>query len=443
VRLTFDNSGSYTNINNAWCAASVGSIVYVVWRDTRYVNWEIFTKRSTDDGTTWEADTRLTNDSSYSLDPSVAVSGTYVHVVWDDNRDGTNNYEIYTKCSTDYGVTWGPDTRLSFAPYGSGYPSVGVSGADIHVVWHDFRDGNYEIYTKRSTDHGTTWGPETRLTNDIGVSWYPSVAVSDSTVHVVWVDLRDSGSGEIYYKRSTDHGATWGPDTRLTNEPAPSYQASVAVFDSNVHVAWCDNRDGNIEIYTKRSTDNGTSWESDTRLTYDTATSRYPSLAVSGSNVHLVWEDNRNGNDEIYGKRSTNNGTSWGSDTLLTTDSVNFWPSIAVSGYKVHVLWTSYRDGNAEVYYKRNPTGNSGVGESIGSFYALTPILSFSVIPNPFVSFTTFPGHSSDRFTLYDISGRRVGTYRGDRIGEGLRAGVYFLRALDSKDKPLRIVKVR
>lgn len=29
------------------------------------------------------------------------------------------------------------------------------------------------------------------------------------------------------------------------------------------------------------------------------------------------------------------------------------------------------------------------------------------------------------------------------RTGEGLKAGVYFLRSSDSKDKPLRIVKVR
>jgi hypothetical protein len=63
--------------------------------------------------------------------------------------------------------------------------------------------------------------------------------------------------------------------------------------------------------------------------------------------------------------------------------------------------------------------------------------------PNPFVSFSKIPGHSSDRFSLYDISGRRVGVYRGDRIGEGLRAGVYFVRAESQDAKPVRIVKIR
>jgi hypothetical protein len=63
--------------------------------------------------------------------------------------------------------------------------------------------------------------------------------------------------------------------------------------------------------------------------------------------------------------------------------------------------------------------------------------------PNPFVSYATLPGHEADRFALYDISGRRVGVYKGDRIGEGLRAGVYFVRAESGKGKPVRVVKVR
>ena len=65
------------------------------------------------------------------------------------------------------------------------------------------------------------------------------------------------------------------------------------------------------------------------------------------------------------------------------------------------------------------------------------------VMPNTFTSFTTLPGHSSERFVLYDISGRKVGVYRGDRIGEGLSAGVYFLKPSIPNAKPLRIVKLR
>ena len=81
--------------------------------------------------------------------------------------------------------------------------------------------GTDEIYYKRSTDAGVNWGTDTRLTNNTADSWYPSVAVSGSVVHVVWDDNRD-GNSEIYYKRSTDAGVNWGADTRLTNNTAYS-----------------------------------------------------------------------------------------------------------------------------------------------------------------------------------------------------------------------------
>jgi hypothetical protein len=65
------------------------------------------------------------------------------------------------------------------------------------------------------------------------------------------------------------------------------------------------------------------------------------------------------------------------------------------------------------------------------------------ITPNPFTSFATLPGHEAERFNLYDVSGRKVGTYRGDRIGEGLSAGVYFLKPFGGNAKPIRIVKLR
>ncbi len=63
--------------------------------------------------------------------------------------------------------------------------------------------------------------------------------------------------------------------------------------------------------------------------------------------------------------------------------------------------------------------------------------------PNPFVSFTRIPGHGAEAFDIYDLAGRMVGSSRGDRIGSGLPAGIYFLRPEGRNSKPLRVVKVR
>lgn len=310
----------------------------------------------------------------------------------------------------------------------------------MHVAWFDARDGNDEIYYKHSTDGGVNWSVDKRLTSNPFFSAYPSVTVSGSVVHVVWYDDRD-GNAQIYYKRSTDEGINWGVDTQLTNNPAFSV-ASVTVSGSVVHVTWSENSNGNLEIYYKRSTDGGVSWGSDIRLTIDIATSAYPSVTVSGLAVHVVWYDYRDGNWEIYYKRSTDGGINWEADTRLTNDpAFSEFPFVAVSGSDVHVVWKDIRNGNYEIYYKRNPTGNiTGIknyNSEIPDSYSLS-----QNYPNPFNPLTkikfALPSSGYTSLKVYDISGKEIsnlmnsniqaGTYEVSFDATNLSSGAYFYK---------------
>jgi hypothetical protein len=427
-----------TSPNNAWCiAAESGGSVHVVWQDKRNppeYNTEIFYKRSTDFGANWGQDICLSNEQSGSYTPSICVLESLVHVVWEDIRYG-GMAGIYYIRSTDKGVTWSSPYRLSDLQGGSYYPSAATNGLDVHVVWHQQVGLHSDIFYRRSTDGGTSWFNITQLTIDTSGSGYPSIAVSGSNVHIAFYDDRD-GNGEIYFKRSTDRGSTWSPDTRLTFAPDWSWWSSVGATDSVVNIVWQDHRYGSWDFYYKRSTDNGVSWSPDNLFASGVS---WPSIFVSGAMVHVIWSA-----EQIYYRRSSDFGANWSPAIRLTDSRWGGWyPSISAAGRAVHIVWTDSQDGNYEIYYKRNPTGNSGVEESSGSFYPLTSNLSFSVFPNPFTSFATLPGHEAERFALYDISGRRVGVYRGDRIGTGLSAGVYFLRPQGGNAKPVRVVKVR
>jgi hypothetical protein len=353
-----------------------------------------------------------------------------VHVIWRDFRD--ENAEIYYKRSLDDGATWSEDIRLTNNPAHLEYPSIAVSGSNVHVVWMDYREESNaiygEIYYKVSLNNGANWGNDTRLTNDPAVSWYPSIAVSDSNVHVVWYDRRD-GNSEIYYKRSLDNGVNWSQDFRLTNNIDDSYSPSVGVSCSNVHVVWRDNRDGNDEIYYNQSFDNGTNWGTDKRLSYNSAESWSPSIAVSDSNVHLVWMDRRNGfNGEIYYNHSFDNGANWDTDTTrLTNDpAVSWFPSIAVSGSNVHVVWEDHRHGNnyGEIYYKRNATGNPTGLENIDAGMPKAFWLEQNY-PNPFNPSTKInwqsPVSSWQTLKVYDVLGNEIATL----VDEYKHAGIY------------------
>ena len=68
-----------------------------------------------------------------------------------------------------------------------------------------FEEGNAtrNIYYKRSIDGGASWGPPFQLTDVPEESHFPSIAVDGDTVHVMWWDKR-TGSPQIFYKRSLD-----------------------------------------------------------------------------------------------------------------------------------------------------------------------------------------------------------------------------------------------
>jgi hypothetical protein len=361
VRLTdYPCPGKATSENNAHCIAANGNTLHVVWEDERVGGpTEIFYKRSSDGGSNWGADTRLSTLSAYSYMPTVAVSGQLVFLIWD-----VNERYLYFKRSTDGGLNWGSDIYLTTYTNSNAnaYPSMTASGQTIHVVWVDSRNG-YNVYYKRSTDGGLSWNADTQLSsNSLSTqSPYQSVCVNGQVVHAVW-SSNNSGSYQVYYKRSTDNGLSWSTDTILTsNTDASLIYPSASVTGQNVHIVWNDDRDGNQEIYYKHSTDAGISWGSDTRLTFNAANSYYSFVTASGSNIHVTWDDNRDGSIEyLYYKHSTDGGISWSSDMRLTFDPpYSFDQSMEISGSTVHMVWTDWRYGSSgDIFYKRNP-GNS------------------------------------------------------------------------------------
>jgi Tol biopolymer transport system component len=262
-------------------------------------NGEIYFKRSTDGGTTWSANRRLTNNAGHSEHPDIAVDGLNIYVVWNDATPG--NGEIYFKRSTDGGTTWSANRRLTNNAGESRRPQISVNGSNIYMVWREETTGNREIYFKRSTDGGITWSANRRLTNNAGESQDPQISVNGSNIYVVWDD-DSTGYREIYFKRSTDGGITWSANMRLTNN-TNSWSPVIAVDGPNIYVVWGNDTPGNGEIYFKRSADRGATWTANRRLTNNTGGSWDPFIAVDGSNIYVVWMDDTPGNYEIYFKK--------------------------------------------------------------------------------------------------------------------------------------------
>src|SRR4030042_4707947 len=156
-------------------------------------------------GDTWTKNKRLTNNSSSSMGPAIAAHGSNIYVVWQDTPPG--NFEIYFKKSVDAGATWTTDRRLTNNAGDSVSPAIAVDGSNIYVVWQDNTSGNFEIYFKKSVDGGATWTTK-KLTNFGFDSLSPAIAVDGSNIYVVWYgrDIFESCNHTVYFKNSQNGG---------------------------------------------------------------------------------------------------------------------------------------------------------------------------------------------------------------------------------------------
>lgn len=454
VRLTYNDSTSQLCFSGARSAAAFGDYIHIVWEDWRNggsSNVDPYYIRSTNRGVTWQPEVRLTTNSSNQGFPSIAVSGSMVHVTWSDYRDTPYGHEIYYKRSTDNGVSWGPDIRLTFdADTLDKYrPAITVSGSNIHVAYETMGFGPREhIFYIRSTDNGTTWSTPVQVSSAVVSNKYKaSIAVDNSDVHIAWNDDRFGTNLEVYYVHSLDNGITWSPEMRLTEADGYSVEPCLAVQGSKVYVAWGDQREpGNMEVYYKYSTDRGITWSQDIRLTNSSQTDGCPSIAVSGPNIHIAFVSWRTGYQEIFYKNSTDNGATWNSDTRFTFDNnTSSHPCVTLSDSYVYVNWY---DGqgvtwpNFEIWFKRNPNGNLGINEDTDKG-KLIPDAQFGITPNPFSQFAVVVGRENDNFIVSNVGGQKIGVYKGNRIGFDLPAGVYFVIPEDRKATPLRVVKIK
>jgi len=127
-------------------------------------------------------------------------------------------------------------------------------------------------------------------------------------------------------------------------------------------------------------------------------------------------------------------------------DCGNYVRQTQDGGYVVAGYSGSFGSDAEDVYViKTDAGGLVGVAEpSVRS--KQMAMSAMTATPSVFASFTRIPGHENERFTVYDISGKLVGTYRGNRIGEGLLPAVYFIKGPETGDGrwgSVRVVKVK
>ena len=427
VRLTNNPASSFLGNPNNHPLCSNGDSLYALFTDDRTGKFQVYFTRSWDAGTTWDSAVCLTGDSADVLYPALAVSGPVVHLVW---TTGSNLAMKYRR-STDAGTTWSDEDTLVSSPGGLGDASLAADGNTVGVAWGDGRDGNHngEVYIKRSSDGGQSWGPDTRLTvRPDTIDKEPCLAISGNSWHLAWTQMDWANfHARAWYQQSTDGGASWLVPGPLALDTTSQSQPGLAVVGSNVHACWSDGRPGGYGVWYRGSTNNGATWNAERYLTDTTYGSDYPCIAAAGGNVYMAFRTWPGGHFFISYSGSTDNGETWSAETALTTADGMGTAAVTAVGGMAHLILYDNRDGNHEIYYKRNPT--AGAVEETPNAEVGTPDRGPTIVRGV-LRLADGSSASSSPSLLLDISGRKVLNLQpGANDVSSLAPGVYFVQA--------------
>jgi hypothetical protein len=370
-------AGGHTGSQRPVIAAS-GSDVWVTWNEAAgLIPKYIYLNRSSDNGQSWLpapiALDNMVSQGAYS--PVISASGSNVYVAWAATVNPGIVSDVRVNRSTDGGVTW----LANEIPLTGGvlalYHDIASSGTNVYVAWTQATPGGgSEIRFRSSANAGQTWAAPRRLDSappGAGARWSPKICCAGSSVYVAWHDQRAIGGAvnDVYFAYSTNGGASWSPDVSITGPgTSNNWYFHMASNGPDVYVAYASNRNnlspGRDDIYLNSSLNGGQSWNGEVRLNGGTLPgtrqAAYPRVTVTGSNVYVVWQDDRNGAPfsgwDIYGTHSTNRGLTWpGADYRIdlgnppgAATSEN--PDIASDASGAYYAWRDLRNGLGDVY---------------------------------------------------------------------------------------------
>jgi hypothetical protein len=337
----------------AWNPAC--DIFLVVWQDRRNgVDDDIWGRYVSGTGEALASgEFNLTPDrAGHQRAPAVAYQPQFDRflVVWMDDQAG--NWDIYGQYFNCQKQPTSDLIAISTRPEPQQYPDVACRYGLAWVVWHDQRNGNWDIYGQRVDSGGGLIGDNLFISNQASDQSYPAIAANPQDTGctlqsflVTWRDFRNSGASslDIY-------------DQQLSN----------------------DGRCGlNRALYTEARA------QSFPDLDYGTTDDRY--LAV--------WQDDRAGATawDIYGRRVLPNGLPDGEAFAISTAGHNQWlPAVAYNSNdnEFLVVWQDYRNGAS---WNIGGQRVSGAGALLGINFPVAATSGDEL--NPAVAYGATAGH--------------------------------------------------
>ncbi len=166
-------------------------------------------------------------------------------------------------------------------------------------------------------------------------------------------EKRVSHGGQLFFHKKS--GSNWNSDNPIRDTSWAEFSNPFFASDEkgNLYCIWNDERNGNSDIYFSSSSDGGISWSTNKRIDGDeTGQEQKTNDLIVGldGTLYAFWEDNRNPNTlfDIYFSRSNDGGTTWSTGQKINDDTTHTWQVSANATFSypqnLYVIWMDYRD---------------------------------------------------------------------------------------------------
>jgi hypothetical protein len=298
------------------------------------------------------------------VSPTVA-KGTFIDL--DDEKKSSDRWQFVSKT-----------INLTQNENDSVYPQISSSLNNIFVVWEEsvgsYGSKNYDIYLRKSSDNGVTFGSPINLSNNSGFSEHPQIASVGDNIYVVWVD-NTSGKREIMFCKSSDSGKTFTGAKVISQNSTGPYHVELAAEGESVYIVWnsFDIKMNNVIILT-RSNDTAKTF-GELREVGKGSKETFPKIAANGHEYYISWNKNNNKDNQkektellfIKDHEIGNKIHPIDKLTRLNIDNIDGGESqVAASLDHVSISWTSNLPSeNKYVYTKISTNDGNDFGNTL------------------------------------------------------------------------------
>jgi hypothetical protein len=285
----------------------------------------------------------------------IAVSGSAVGVVWEDNRDG--GPQCYLAVKALAAERFEPEVRLS---RGECYEPVvlALGGGRFLAAWEE--EGRV---------HAQAWPDGARLTLGEHAAAQATLAARGGDVYAAWAEQAGRFKRIVVAPLALDGDTPRAVATKAVEAATPAdeqgWPALAVASDGSLTVAWEDRRARHTVPMVSRSRAGGASFAPPARLSDLKSGSvdglgagsgaMRPTLAAWGDGVAALWLDKRDflSGYDVYAALDPGSGR-FGRNLKVQDsfgDNMAQWhASVVAGGGRLLALWDDARDGTADVW---------------------------------------------------------------------------------------------